>query len=501
VRFRTALEELGGSFVKLGQMLALQPDILSLEYCRALYDLLDQVKPFEYAEVEQIFIEEFGRRPDQLFDRIDRQPLAAASVGQVHVAWLSGRKVAVKVQRPAVAEEFGGDMRIMRATIRWVERLRLRFLAWVVDPMREFIAWTREELDYRNEARYMELLRRNAAGQAHERIPAVTWELTSRRTLVVDFLEGITALGYLRTLERGDQLAMARLKRANLDPARFADHVIENFLLDAFRHGLFHADLHPANLMILPGGDVGYVDFGITGVLSRYSRRHLIALTLGLLRGDLDVMCAAFYRVATAGPDADTRKFRDGLEALAQDWYESRAGRRRLRRKITLVMLDMLLLSRKASIWPERDVIKFIRSAIAIDGLLSRLVPSFDVNERLEGLCAAYLQTEFWREVLRYETAVVWWSAGNELLATGARRVSALVRNLASLPHADRTVGSRAIAAAGVGTIGAGLLAMSAVTNPSPSIGDPLIVASVLVALAAVAARVMPRLIHGRAPR
>jgi len=486
VRFRMVLEDLGGSFIKLGQMLALQPDILSLEYCDALYDLLDRVKPFGYDAVEQIFIDELGRRPDEIFDRFERQPFAAASVGQVHVAWLSGRKVAVKVQRPTVRQDFEGDMRLMTAAIRIVTHLRLRSLAWVVDPMREFIAWTCEELDYRNEARYMVLLRRNAAGQPQERVPEVFWSLTSRRTLVAEFLAGPTAISYLRARESGDDVLRQRMRRSHLDVSAFAEHVIENFLTDSFRHGLFHADLHPANLLILPEGSVGYVDFGITGVLSRYSRRHLVTLTLALLRGDLDAMCASFYRVATAGPRADSAAFRGGLETLALEWYEWHDGRRRLRRKITMVMLDMLVLSRQAGIWPERDVIKFIRSAIAIDGLLSRLVPSVDVNARLEALCAGCLQSEFWREVLRYETGVAWWSAGNELAASGPRRIAAVLANLRAPrdPARERPIprgrlNVHAAAAAGV------LLGTLAI-NSSATASDRVFVAAAFAAVMAV---------------
>jgi ubiquinone biosynthesis protein len=492
VRFRLALEELGGSFVKLGQMLAFQPDLLSLDYCNALYDLLDHVKPFDYADVERIFSEEHGRRPDELFDRIDRQPLAAASVGQVHIAWLAGRKLAVKVQRPAVQEEFEGDIRIMAGTIRIIERLRLRRLAWVADPMREFIAWTREELDYRNEARYMDLLRHNAREQPQEHVPGVLWELTSRRTLTAEFLEGVTAVTYIRAVEHNDEVAIRRMSREHLDVAAFAAHVIDNFLHDSFRHGLFHADLHPANLVILPAGRVGYVDFGITGVLSQYSRRHLIGVTLSLLRGDVGALCDAFCRVATAGPGADQRAFREGLEQLAENWYELRAGRRRLRRKITMVMLDMLVLSRRAGIWPERDVIKFIRSAIAVDGLLARLMPSFDVNDRLETLCAQSLQTEFWRDVLRYETAVLSWDAGNELLVSGVRRITSALRNASTASGSGRG-GARRRTERTSSAAGLVLVLVTAAIVAEPTLSrDPVLVATASVAVGMLVTRWIP---------
>jgi len=121
-RLRAIFEDLGGTFIKFGQMLALQPDILSLEYCNVLFDLLDRCTPFAYAHVERSFIEETGKTPSEIFDSFEMQPLATASIGQVHVGYLRGRKVAIKVQRPSVDTDFAGDIRLMMATTltpRW----------------------------------------------------------------------------------------------------------------------------------------------------------------------------------------------------------------------------------------------------------------------------------------------------------------------------------------------------------------------------------------------
>src|SRR5256886_11944691 len=211
-RLRLLFEDLGGTFIKFGQMLALQPDILSLEYCNELFNLLDRCSPFDYQEVERIFTEETGKRPSEVFDSFERQPLATASIGQVHVGYLRGRKVAVKVQRPSVDTDFAGDIRVMVATIRLIKRLRLKFIYWMIEPISEFVAWTREELDYRCEARYMEQLRRNAQNNLHERVPEVIQRYTTRRILVTEYFEGDTVLAYLRAMESNDELMLHRLK-------------------------------------------------------------------------------------------------------------------------------------------------------------------------------------------------------------------------------------------------------------------------------------------------
>lgn len=421
-RLRVALEEIGGTFIKLGQMLALQPDILPLEYCNALFKLLDRVEPFPYPEVERIVVEDLGRPPEEIFDCFETASFAAASIGQVHRATLGGRLLAVKVQRPTVESDFAGDIRLMTMAVRSIRRLRVTPLDWLVEPLSEFIAWTREELDYRIEARYMDRLRRNAADNRAERVPEVFWELTTRRVLVAEFLDGLPVLDHVRALEHRDEMTPRRLAALGFEPNAFGRNIIDNFLGDAFRHGIFHADLHPANLMILPDNVVGYLDFGITGVLSMHSRRNLVALTLAYTRGDLDGMCEAFFRVSTYESPSSPRRFRLLLGRLGDSWYEVTDGRRRLRKNFTMVMLDMLRLSRASGVWPERDVVKYIRSAIAIDGLISRFAPAFDVGSYLEQVCARHLEQAGLESALSSDHLLDWSLAGLHLLRDGPLR-------------------------------------------------------------------------------
>jgi ubiquinone biosynthesis protein len=421
-RLRSTFEDLGGTFLKLGQMLALQPDILSLEYCNALFNLMDRVPPFGVEQVERILREELGGGPGELFEHFERSPLAAASVGQVHRAVVDGRRVAVKVQRPSVEEDFRGDIRLMRAFIGLIGFLRWRLLTWMIEPLSEFVAWTREELDYRFEARYAERLRANAKDTEHERVPEVFPRHSTRRILTAELLDGVTVLDYLRALAANNEVTLRRVAAGGFVPEVFARHIIQNFLGDAFRHGMFHADLHPANLMILSGNVVGYIDFGITAVLSSYSRRHLVELTLAYTRGDMDGMCAAFFKVSSIGPRSRPQQFAAGLHRLAEDWYTVEGNRRRLRKNFTLVMLDMLNLSRATGILPERDVVKYIRSAIAIDGLITRFAPGFDVGGYLESVCDRYLRMQGLQAAMSRDRMLSWGLAGAHLVRDGAFR-------------------------------------------------------------------------------
>jgi ubiquinone biosynthesis protein len=429
-RLRQLFEDLGGTFVKFGQMLALQPDVLSPEYCNALFDLLDRVEPIPYAEVRRVVLEELGRPPEEIFDSFDPAPLATASVGQVHVAYLQGCKVAVKVQRPRVEVEFASDLRLMTATMSAIRRLRLKALYWMLEPMSEFVGWTREEIDYRHEARYSERLRGFARDNPIQRVPRVYTEYTTPRTLVAEFLDGVTLLQYLRARERGDEMLMRRLRSLGFDGHRFAANVIDNLIGDAFRNGLYHADLHPANLMILPGNVVGYIDFGITGVLSPYSRRHLMVMTLALAQGDMNRLADEFLMLSVYGRDSDPSGFRSGLRGLAGDWYERDAGRQRLRVNFTRVMTDMLRLSRSTNVMPERDIVKYIRSAIAVDGLNLRFEPDFHVGRHLEQECGRFQQSLAARHALSDEALLSWASLGTRLLAETPARTGDLLDRL-----------------------------------------------------------------------
>jgi len=442
-RLRHAFEDVGGTFIKFGQMLALQPDILSVAYCNALFKLLDRVEPFPWEDVDRIVREELGAPPEEIFERIERAPLATASVGQVHVAWLAGQKLAIKVQRPNVQTEFRSDVRLMVTTIRVIRTLRLRFLNWLVEPMEEFVSWTEEELDYRHEARYGEQLRLNARDNPVQHVPRVLMELTTPRTLVVEFLDGVTLLDYLRAQEQGDEVLLARLENRGFDRTRFAANVIDNFLGDCFRHGLYHADLHPANLMILDDNVVGYIDFGITGAMSSYSRRHLVSMTLALAQGDPDTLYREFMSLSALADKADPRALQAGLKDLLEVWYQEETGGRKLQVSFTQVCRDMLNVSRRTGVLPERDIIKYIRSAIAIDGLCSRFRPNFHVGQRLAMVCAQQIRQQTAASTFQVHNLLETSTSGAKLLVDGPFRSLRILDRLAS---GDLSVQARAVA-------------------------------------------------------
>jgi len=421
-RLRTVLEQIGGTFIKFGQVLALQSDILPLDYCHELFNLLDRVPPFAYEEVERTFLEDLGRKPSEIFDTFVIEPLATGSIGQVHTATMGERKLAVKIRRPSVLTDFGADIRLMSFTVWIITVLRMKSFYWMIAPTTEFVAWTREELDYRHEARYMDRIAKNSANNAVEQVPRVVWEYTTERILTADFLDALTVLDFIRARDSGSQAELAHFRTVGFDPDAFARNLIDNFLGDAFQFGMFHADLHPANLLILPGNQVGYIDFGIAGVLSTHSRHYLIAMTLAYSRGDLDGMCDAFFQVSAMDDQSNEARFRNHLRDLSQGWYTRGVEDVTLRKSITAIMLDLLTLSRATGIWPQRDVVKYIRSAIALDGLIKSFAPGFDVGRHLELVCDRHLHWHSMRTAFSAGSFLGWLEANSSLLRDGATR-------------------------------------------------------------------------------
>jgi len=428
-RFRRLLEDLGGAYLKFGQLLALQPDILPARYCDALFDLLDRLPPFPYADVERTFREDHGRSPADIFERFEPSPFAAASIGQVHRALHGGRPVAVKVRRPDVEGVFEADLRLFERVARVIESLRLRRLEWLSRLIEELCIWTREELDYRFEARYMGALAFNARDNPGEAVPEAVPELTTRRILVARYLDGPTVLEYMRFQQAGarDEAMRRRLAALDFDPDVFARNLVKNFVRDAFRHGLFHADLHPANVLVLPGSVVGYVDFGITGALSTHSRRNIVAMVLALIRGDADQMREHYLRLAPVRPWSDVPAYAQGLRRLFDEWFAGGDGERRLRASFTTVMVDLLRLSRHTFLLPSPDAIRYMRSIIMIDGLIGRFAPRFDVRRCLEEVLVQQMETDLVRSWLSPEALLDWGTTGARLLLCAPEALTLLL--------------------------------------------------------------------------
>jgi ubiquinone biosynthesis protein len=402
ILLREAFEQLGGSFVKFGQILSLQIDTLPIEYCNALLGLLDRVPTASPEQVTGVFRREFNAPPNEIYASFDYQALASASIGQVHRATLKdGTPVAVKVQRPGVHYDFHRDVLLMRGFVWLIFLFRVKTLYFIRDIVREMSTWTKDELDYTREAGYCALLAQNAEGSHTERIPKIYWDFTTPRILTMEFLPGPTVSTYMKMVDNGDTESLERLRDSGFSPGVFSENIISNFLRDAFHFGAFHADLHPANLLILPNNVVGYVDFGIVARLTPEARRKQVELTRAYSTGSPEAIFKEFLNICTLTKDADLEGMRHELITLSKRWYrEPAVGTEvRFRISVTAAMLDMLQVARNYGVLVDREMIKYIRGTFLADGLISRLAPGFDLAGALRQVVEEYLVDSARRKV------------------------------------------------------------------------------------------------------
>jgi ubiquinone biosynthesis protein len=266
---REMLDELGPTFVKFGQLLSTRPDIVPPDIAVELRKLQDQVSPFPFEQVEKVVLEELGQPVERLFTEFTERPIAAASIGQVHEAVLpNGRRVAVKVQRPTAPRQIEADLALLYQAAK-IAKDRVRALDFIdaQSLVDEFARSLREELDYRQEARNAQTFHRNFVGHPHVRIPRVYWSYSGARVLTLEFLEG-TKIVDLEPNELSDE-----------ERRKLAYVMAEAWMTMVFRHGIFHGDPHPANILMLGHPErIGLVDFGQAGRLTDDDMSKLTAL-------------------------------------------------------------------------------------------------------------------------------------------------------------------------------------------------------------------------------
>jgi ubiquinone biosynthesis protein len=256
---RELLDELGPTFVKFGQLLSTRPDVVPPDIIAELRGLQDDVRPFPFEHAERVIEEDLGNSIERLFLEFEREPVAAASIGQVHRATLpNGKLVAVKVQRPGAPRQIEADLVLLYQAAKLVkERVHALDFIDARGLVDEFARQIRQELDYRLEARNAQTFHRNFAGDPHVHVPKVYWAYTRARVLTLEWLDGTQ-------LADVDTLPFTIEERREL-----AYRVAETWMAMIFRHGFFHGDPHPANVLILDeAGAIGLVDFGAVGKLT-----------------------------------------------------------------------------------------------------------------------------------------------------------------------------------------------------------------------------------------
>jgi ubiquinone biosynthesis protein len=313
-RLREMLDELGPTFVKFGQLLSTRPDVVPPDMLAELRKLQDDVTPFAIEDVERVVREELGLTIEQAFLSFDEQPVAAASIGQVHRATLpNGEDVVVKVQRPSAPRQIESDLRLMASVAR-VVRQRVRQLDFVDagELVDEFARSIRQELDYQQEARNAEAFRRNFAGDERVAVPRVWWRYTTSRLLTLERLRGTHVRDLpLDSWDDGDRRELAY-------------RLTDAWMTMIFRHAFFHGDPHPANILHLEDGRLGLVDFGLAGRLTDADMSRLTRLFVDAATENVSVLPRRLADLGVRYPREREDELRSRLEEIYYRYYGTR---------------------------------------------------------------------------------------------------------------------------------------------------------------------------------
>ncbi len=390
-RLRLALERLGPVFVKFGQVLSTRRDLLPTDVADELTRLQDRVPPFPAARARQLIERAFGKPIEQMFARFEAEPVASASIAQVHFATLmDGREVAVKVLRPGMLEVIDDDLSLMRTLARWVQRVspdgkRLRPL----DVVAEFDKHLHDELDLVREASNAAQIRRNMASLQLVMVPEMIWELCTTHVIVMERMDGVP-IGQTQ-----------RLRDAGIDIPKLARDGITIFFTQVFRDGFFHADMHPGNIQVSLAPDTfgRYIalDFGIVGTLTEVDKDYLAQNFLAFFRRDYKRVAELHLESGWVPPGTRVDELEGAIRAVCEPHFD------RPLKDISLgqVLLRLFQTSRRFNVAIQPQLVLLQKTLLNVEGLGRQLDPELDLWSTAKPFLERWMNEQIgWRSLV-----------------------------------------------------------------------------------------------------
>jgi ubiquinone biosynthesis protein len=380
-RLRLALEELGPTYIKLGQILSTRPDLIPVEFIDELTKLQNEVPPFAFNEVVQIVESEFGVSPEELFESLNDTSLAAASIGQVHRAVLKdGEEVAVKFQRPGIQRIIEVDLEIMLHIATLAEQnIEEMSLLRPVKIVEEFARSLEKEIDYKIEATNMERTARQFIDTPFVYIPKVYREWTTSRILTSEFIEGIKIS------------ELDKIEAAGLDRKLIVARVAEIILTQIFDHGFFHADPHPGNVLVLQNNVICLLDFGMAEVVDRHTRGDFVDLMYGIVRQDEARVAEALLKLTYWEQEPDRRAFeRDVADFMGRHLYKPLKDI-----EFAKLFQDLLELVTNFHLRLPANIFLMMKAIGMLEGIGQALDPDFDMIANTEPFIQRAMRERF----------------------------------------------------------------------------------------------------------
>ncbi|MAG45547.1 MAG: hypothetical protein CMH63_02115 [Nanoarchaeota archaeon] len=368
-KVRMVMDELGGSFVKLGQLLSLRSDLIPEEYCEEFSKLQDGVTPFAYGAVKGTIEKESKHKLSQIFSYFDKEPVASASIGQVHKArLLNGERVVVKIQRPKIKEIMNQDIDLLYYLVdllqKKFENIREHNLREIVD---EFKRYTLDELDYLKEGRNIDKFFNNFKDSETVRVPKLYKDFTTQKVLTMSYIDGIPIDDKEGFEEWG------------CDDSVVAKNLANCFLKQVFEFGFFHADSHPANVFVLPENKIALLDYGICGHLTEEMKENLLDMLISLVHRDINNVVDCFLGMGVL--EEKDEKLVSELGMIVEEHAESSME------EIDVVKLfnELTFVARKYKFKLPVDFILLVKAIVTCEGVGRSLDSKFKLSDSLHG--------------------------------------------------------------------------------------------------------------------
>lgn len=368
-RLRMAFEELGPTYIKLGQLLSIRPDLLPPAYIHELEKLQDNVPPVSCVEIIKA-CKQSGLDIERDFQSFDREPIAAASIAQVHRAVLnSGEEVVVKVQRPDIDRIIATDLAILKDISDLLERRtawgRLYRVTEIVD---EFSNAIQAELDFQMEGRNADQFYKNFSRDRNIRIPKVFWEFTSQRVLVLEYLPGIKISDF------------SALKHTHQSTQKLASQLVDCLFKQIYEHGFFHADPHPGNIAVSEKNEIIFYDFGQVGTIDDRLKELCMDLVLGMMRYDVNGVSRSLLEIAISDHYVNREQVRRDVSRLQQKYYAMPMSQI----KIGEALAELLELSTKYQVRIPAELSLMVKMLMTMEGIISMLDPQLSIVDIAE---------------------------------------------------------------------------------------------------------------------
>lgn len=407
INLTKALQQMGPSFIKLGQFLSTRPDLLGEEMAESLTMLQDKLPPFPAKQVLRILEEELGRPISHLYKEVNMTPVAAASIAQVHRAvTLEGEEVAVKVLRPNIDKLLHRDLNLLSSLARVFSFIYPSLLRLQLDQAVETLSKSIQiELDLRLEAAAADQLRANLADDHSIYIPSVHWSLTSQKVFTMEWIEGVPISNKERLLQTGINLK------------ELAHNLALSFFNQALRDGFFHADMHPGNILVMKDGRVALVDFGIMGHLDRKSKIFIAQMLHSFIKRDYKKVADLHFTIGYIPADQSLEQFALACRSIG----EPIIGLKTNQISIGLLMKQLFSISHNFQMVMQPQLILLQKTMVTIEGLGVSLYPEVNMWELVEPWISKWAEKNFSiraKAVYSYHNSLDAFKQINELVRT-----------------------------------------------------------------------------------